>query len=243
MVTHNLRYAVEYGSRLLMMHQGENVIDCAGEEKAKLGIEDILEKFNEISIECGELETGNELYDPYLFSVFMDKGLSGFPRKDPFIKIGSKNRFPESGEIFRGKKRGRFSCSGEQRIWLRFLISGKQRRTAFAKAKNSGAGEAFRYRFNPQRVEQRPPDACVGKLPGLEEIAKRGKSVISAQMICNAASQGWGHVQIPYKFVFAAGQQTVMEDGVKILLRYPGALADSIAKQTARGLGNLPVQM
>lgn len=53
MVTHNLRYAVEYGSRLLMMHQGENVIDCAGEEKAKLGIEDILEKFNEISIECG----------------------------------------------------------------------------------------------------------------------------------------------------------------------------------------------
>lgn len=53
MVTHNLRYAVEYGNRLLMMHQGESVIDCAGEEKAAMNIDDILEKFNEISIECG----------------------------------------------------------------------------------------------------------------------------------------------------------------------------------------------
>ena len=53
MVTHNLRYAVEYGNRLLMMHQGHSVIDCAGEEKASMKIEDILEKFNEISIECG----------------------------------------------------------------------------------------------------------------------------------------------------------------------------------------------
>ena len=53
MVTHNLRYAVDYGSRLLMMHQGKSVIDCAGEEKAAMSIDDILEKFNEISIECG----------------------------------------------------------------------------------------------------------------------------------------------------------------------------------------------
>lgn len=53
MVTHNLRYAVEYGNRLLMMHQGEVVIDKSGEEKSKLRIEDILDKFNEISIECG----------------------------------------------------------------------------------------------------------------------------------------------------------------------------------------------
>lgn len=53
MVTHNLRYAVEYGSRLLMMHQGQVVIDKAGKEKAGLLVEDILEKFNEISIECG----------------------------------------------------------------------------------------------------------------------------------------------------------------------------------------------
>jgi len=53
MVTHNLRYAVEYGNRLLMMHQGTAIIDKAGEEKAAVRIEDILEKFNEISIECG----------------------------------------------------------------------------------------------------------------------------------------------------------------------------------------------
>lgn len=53
MVTHNLRYAVEYGDRILMMHQGQNVMDCAGEEKAQLSIDDILAKFNEISIECG----------------------------------------------------------------------------------------------------------------------------------------------------------------------------------------------
>ena len=53
LVTHNLRYAVDYGRRLLMMHQGESVIDCAGEEKAAMSIDDILEKFNEISIECG----------------------------------------------------------------------------------------------------------------------------------------------------------------------------------------------
>lgn len=53
MVTHNLRYAVEYGTRLLMMHQGSVVIDQSGEAKKALRIEDILDKFNEISIECG----------------------------------------------------------------------------------------------------------------------------------------------------------------------------------------------
>lgn len=53
MVTHNLRYAVEYGNRLLMMHQGRAIIDCADEEKAALKVEDILDKFNQISIECG----------------------------------------------------------------------------------------------------------------------------------------------------------------------------------------------
>ena len=53
MVTHNLRYAVEYGSRLLMMHQGVSIIDKSGAEKDAVQIEDILDKFNEISIECG----------------------------------------------------------------------------------------------------------------------------------------------------------------------------------------------
>lgn len=53
MVTHNLRYAVEYGNRLLMMHQGEAVMDLSVKEKEALKVEDILEKFNAISIECG----------------------------------------------------------------------------------------------------------------------------------------------------------------------------------------------
>lgn len=53
MVTHNLRYAVEYGSRLIMMHQGKAIIDKTGEEKKNLKVEDILATFNEISIECG----------------------------------------------------------------------------------------------------------------------------------------------------------------------------------------------
>ena len=53
MVTHNLRYAVDYGNRLLMMHQGHVIIDKAGEEKKQIQIDHILEKFNEISIECG----------------------------------------------------------------------------------------------------------------------------------------------------------------------------------------------
>ncbi len=53
MVTHNLRYAVEYGNRLLMMHQGAAIIDKEREEKSNLDVDLILEKFNEISIECG----------------------------------------------------------------------------------------------------------------------------------------------------------------------------------------------
>ena len=53
MVTHNLRYAVEYGDRLLMMHQGQVILDKAGKEKKEIQIDDILEKFNAISIECG----------------------------------------------------------------------------------------------------------------------------------------------------------------------------------------------
>ncbi|RGZ00680.1 ATP-binding cassette domain-containing protein [Clostridium sp. AM58-1XD] len=53
MVTHNLRYAVEYGNRLLMMHQGTVVMDKDETAKSAMQIDEILEKFNEISIECG----------------------------------------------------------------------------------------------------------------------------------------------------------------------------------------------
>ena len=47
MVTHNLRYAVEYGNRLLMMHQGLAVMDKAYEEKESVRVDDILGKFME----------------------------------------------------------------------------------------------------------------------------------------------------------------------------------------------------
>lgn len=53
MVTHNLRYAMEYGNRLLMMHQGEAILDKKGEEKYSMSVDDVLKLFNEISIECG----------------------------------------------------------------------------------------------------------------------------------------------------------------------------------------------
>ena len=53
MVTHNLRYAVEYGSRLIMMDKGHIVLDVKGEKKKNSKVEDILDLFTSISIECG----------------------------------------------------------------------------------------------------------------------------------------------------------------------------------------------
>lgn len=53
MVTHNLRFAVNYGNRLVMMHSGNTVLDRSGKEKENTKIGDILEIFNDISIECG----------------------------------------------------------------------------------------------------------------------------------------------------------------------------------------------
>ena len=53
MVTHNLRYAAEYGNRLIMMHEGRDVLDLSGAEKERTGVELLLSKFNEISVECG----------------------------------------------------------------------------------------------------------------------------------------------------------------------------------------------
>ena len=53
MVTHNLRYAVEYGSRILMMDRGHVVLDVDGEKKQNMKVDDILDIFTRISIECG----------------------------------------------------------------------------------------------------------------------------------------------------------------------------------------------
>ena len=53
MVTHNLRHALTYGDRLLMLHAGQVVLDRSGEEKQATQLDDILGLFNAISIECG----------------------------------------------------------------------------------------------------------------------------------------------------------------------------------------------
>ena len=58
MVTHNLKFAIEYGNRLIMMHKGNMVIDAAYEKKDALDVDDLLNQFNQISIEVGELVKG-----------------------------------------------------------------------------------------------------------------------------------------------------------------------------------------
>ena len=46
MVTHNMKDAIRYGNRLLMMMDGKIVYDVRGEEKKKLTVEDLLAKFS-----------------------------------------------------------------------------------------------------------------------------------------------------------------------------------------------------
>ena len=53
MVTHNLRFAAEYGDRLVMMHEGNCIMDICGEEKKNAQVDNLLDKFYEISIEKG----------------------------------------------------------------------------------------------------------------------------------------------------------------------------------------------
>lgn len=45
MVTHNMRAALQYGNRLIMMNEGTILLDISGEEKAKLRIDDLLRLF------------------------------------------------------------------------------------------------------------------------------------------------------------------------------------------------------
>ncbi|MCC8016479.1 MAG: ATP-binding cassette domain-containing protein [Clostridiales bacterium] len=53
MVTHNLRFAAEYGNRLVMMHDGNVIMDLKGQDKETAKVEDLLKVFDEISIEKG----------------------------------------------------------------------------------------------------------------------------------------------------------------------------------------------
>jgi putative ABC transport system ATP-binding protein len=47
MVTHNMRDAIRYGNRLIMMADGRIIFDCRDEEKAKLTVEELIKKFSE----------------------------------------------------------------------------------------------------------------------------------------------------------------------------------------------------
>ncbi len=45
MVTHNMEQAIRYGNRLVMMHEGEIILDVSGEEKSKLTIPELIQRF------------------------------------------------------------------------------------------------------------------------------------------------------------------------------------------------------
>ena len=49
MITHNMHDAIEYGNRLIMMHEGKVIVDVSGEEKKKLTIPQLLELFEKAS--------------------------------------------------------------------------------------------------------------------------------------------------------------------------------------------------
>ncbi len=49
MITHNMRDAIAYGNRLIMLHEGNILIDVSGEEKKNLTVEDLLALFNKAS--------------------------------------------------------------------------------------------------------------------------------------------------------------------------------------------------
>ncbi len=45
MITHNMKHAIQFGNRLIMLHQGRIISDVAGDEKKTLTVEDLLQKF------------------------------------------------------------------------------------------------------------------------------------------------------------------------------------------------------
>ena len=49
MITHNMRDAIAYGNRLIMMYDGHIVVDVSGEEKKNLTVEQLLNLFSQAS--------------------------------------------------------------------------------------------------------------------------------------------------------------------------------------------------
>lgn len=49
MVTHNLNHAIRLGNRLVMMHRGEATLDILGEEKKRLTVDKLIDKFSNLN--------------------------------------------------------------------------------------------------------------------------------------------------------------------------------------------------
>lgn len=49
MITHNMKDALRYGNRLIMLHNGNIIIDVDGKEKDKLDVSDLLKMFEQAS--------------------------------------------------------------------------------------------------------------------------------------------------------------------------------------------------
>ncbi len=58
MITHNMRDAIAHGNRLIMMYEGRIALDIQGEEKRKLTVEELLQKF---SLASGSDEADDKL--------------------------------------------------------------------------------------------------------------------------------------------------------------------------------------
>ena len=65
MVTHNMRHAIHYGNRLIMMMDGRIVYDVSGEEKKNLQVQDLMQKFQTVSDTEG---SGDQVSDRMLLN-------------------------------------------------------------------------------------------------------------------------------------------------------------------------------
>ena len=61
MITHNMKDAIVHGNRLIMMYEGNIVLNIAGEDKKKLTVEQLLAKF-------GQVTGSDEAHDKLLLS-------------------------------------------------------------------------------------------------------------------------------------------------------------------------------
>jgi putative ABC transport system ATP-binding protein len=67
MVTHNMAYAINYGDRMIMLHEGKIQFDFSGEEKRRLTVEEVVKRFGEkledetlLCVPCSDSQTEME---------------------------------------------------------------------------------------------------------------------------------------------------------------------------------------